>query len=146
MKKIADTIRGSFPEKICSDCGKKGCMFSHWGPLVPKGESGSFCWFCWSLRQTVNRRKPLGIKPPGEAKELQKTSLKITTENGSVYRLTEPNKENLRKIYCDNRDLDFTLCKILLLKKGESFCVWQYNAENRSDAWQTSPVIKIEKV
>ena len=146
MKKIPDTRRGSFPEKICSDCNKIGCAFLHWGPLVYKGESGSFCWVCWSLRQSIHRGKPLGTKPPGEAVDFKNSSLKITTENGSVYRLGEPNKDGLRKIYCDNRNLDFTLCKILILKIGESLCVWQYNTENKSDAWQTSQVTKIEKV
>ena len=146
MEKIADTIKGSFPEKICSDCGKKGCLFIHWGPLVPSGESGTFCPLCMSFRQSVNMKKPLGVKPPGEAEEFKNSSLKIETENGSIYRLMEPNKEGLRKIYCDNRELGFVLCKILLLKIGKSLCVWQYNIENRSNVWQTSRVTKTEKV
>ncbi len=47
---MADTIRGDFPNSTCSDCGKKGCTFSHWGPLVPPGKSGSFCGDCWQRR------------------------------------------------------------------------------------------------
>ena len=143
---MRDTIRGSFPEKICSDCGKRGCWFLHRGPLVPKGESGYFCWFCWLLRQTFNRGKPLGRKPPGEAKEFKNSYLKITTRNGSVYRLEKPNEEGLRRISCNTRKLDFSLCEILLLEMGESFCVWNYNIENYAKGWSTSPIVKIEKI
>lgn len=143
---MADTIRGSFPEKTCSDCSRKGCWFTHWGPLVPKGESGSFCWFCWTLRLSSNQGKPLGQQPPGEAKELKNSCLKITTKNGSVYRLEKPNEKGLRKISCKSRVLGFGLCKILLLEMGESFCVWEYNAENAAKGWSTSLVVKIQKI
>jgi len=143
---MADTTRGSFPKKICSDCGRRGCCFIHWGPMVPKGESGSFCWFCWGLRLTFNRAKPLGRTPPGENKELKKFCLKITTRNNSVYRLEKPNEEGLRRISCNSRVLGFGLCKILLLEIGDSFCVWEYNPENYSKGWSTSPVVEIEKI
>ena len=143
---MADTIRGSFPEKQCSDCGRIGCWFIHDGPLVPNGESGSFCWFCWGLRNTFNRGKPLGAMPPGEDIRFRNSYLKITTKNGSTYRLEEPNEEGLRKISCKTRVLGFTLCKILLLEMGESFCVWEYNIENGAKGWSTSPVVKIEKI
>lgn len=33
---MADTVRGDFPDKVC-ECGRKGCAFRHWGPLVPDG-------------------------------------------------------------------------------------------------------------
>ena len=45
---MADTILGDFPDSICSDCGKKGCTYKHWGPLAPDGKS--FCLECWHKR------------------------------------------------------------------------------------------------
>lgn len=64
---MADTMRGDFPKVICSDCGVEGCVFKHWGPLVPSGVVGSFCWDCWDDRRaTVHDKneepKPLGYK------------------------------------------------------------------------------------
>jgi len=48
---VADTVRGDFPDSICADCGAKGCVFKHWGPLVvPFGERASFCGACFSTR------------------------------------------------------------------------------------------------
>lgn len=48
---MADTIRGDWPDMECRDCGVKGCMFVHWGPLVPSvaGKVG-LCGECWTLR------------------------------------------------------------------------------------------------
>lgn len=39
---MADTIRGDFPEQVC-ECGRKGCDFQHWGPLVPEGKPRYLC-------------------------------------------------------------------------------------------------------
>ena len=48
---MADTIRGDSPKTKCSDCGEKGTVFRHWGPLVPSGVVGDFCIECWGTRQ-----------------------------------------------------------------------------------------------
>ena len=146
VKNMANTTRGSFSEKKCGDCGKMGCCFVHHAPLVPEGEISTFCWFCGQLRQTLNRGKPLGISPPGEEKEFKNSYLKITTKNGFVYRLEKPNEDGLRRISCKDRNLYFSLCKILLLEMNESFCVWEYNPENMAKGLSTSLVVKIEKI
>ena len=139
-----DTIRGDFSEEKCNDCGKIGCCFNHWGPLVVPGEKGSFCWFCWFMRQSTNKGKPLGVKPPMEVKELRSSSLKVITISGSIYNLKQPNKEGLRSISCNKHNLGFSLCKILLLEIGRSFCFWEYNIGNESKGWSSSLVVKIE--
>ena len=62
---MADTIRGNFPDSICTDCGKKGCLFFHCGPLVPPDSSGmkGFCGPCWDTRQEyyLKNGKPMPI-------------------------------------------------------------------------------------
>ena len=61
---MADTIRGNFPDEECSDCGKKGCVVKHWGPLVPPGEVAFLCVTCLHLRSESSKKKeepkPLG--------------------------------------------------------------------------------------
>mgnify|MGYP003392408147 CR=1 FL=1 len=63
---MADTVRGDFAKEKCSDCGREGCIAKHWGPLVPKGESGTFCGWCLTERNKEakdgNDPKPLGWK------------------------------------------------------------------------------------
>jgi len=139
---MADTTRGDFPEAICSDCGKKGCCFKHWGPRVPNGKLGSFCWFCWGGRQTFNSGKPLGQKPPGP-EGLGSCQLEVITTSGSVYILGEPNEKGLRDI--SGKEGFIGLCEILLLRKGEPFHFWEVNPENdiSRGGWSTSPVIEI---
>lgn len=44
------TIRQFEAHEHCSDCGKKGIHFAHWGELVPTGTSGKFCGLCWKAR------------------------------------------------------------------------------------------------
>ena len=88
----------------------------------------------------------MGRKPPGEKEEFKSFYLKITTQNGFVYKLEKPNKDGLRRISCKNRNLYFSLCKILLLEMNESFCVWEYNPESMAKGLSTSPVVKIEKI
>jgi len=39
---MADTVRGDFPNELC-ECGRKGCHFCHWGPLVPPGKPRYLC-------------------------------------------------------------------------------------------------------
>ncbi|MDD4930937.1 MAG: hypothetical protein PHG66_02135 [Candidatus Colwellbacteria bacterium] len=48
---MGDTTRGWFPKTECSDCGDKGCIIHHNGPLVPSGDSGSFCRSCALVRK-----------------------------------------------------------------------------------------------
>jgi len=62
---VADTIRGDFPGIACSDCREIGeVCFKHWGPLVPSGDAGFFCRYCWSTRHEDGRQsrapRPLG--------------------------------------------------------------------------------------
>lgn len=52
---MADTVRGDFPDAYCSDCGRKGCILSHWGPLVPNGKTGYFCASCFRQRAEDGR-------------------------------------------------------------------------------------------
>jgi len=66
---MADTMRGDFPDQVCSDCGgEKGEVYiKHWGPLVPPGEVGYFGPNCLVARRNENRAglppRPLGTKP-----------------------------------------------------------------------------------
>ena len=143
---MVDTLGGNFSGEECSDCGKIDCCFQHWGSLVASGENGFFCWFCWFMRQSTNKGKKLGIKPPMESEELKVSALKVITISGSVYILKKPNEEGLRRVSCSKYDFGFSLCKILLLEKGRSFCFWEYNTENDSKGWSSSVVVKIEKL
>lgn len=47
---MADTISGFCADEECSDCGKKGIIFKHWGSLVRPGDVGKFCGECWTIR------------------------------------------------------------------------------------------------
>ena len=65
---MADTIRGNFSNVTCSDCGSEDSVcFQHWGPLVPEGEVGYFCGFCWEARQDDVRLHHRPPRPLGEA-------------------------------------------------------------------------------
>lgn len=59
---MADTIRGDWPDQECDDCGNKGTMFHHWGPLVPSGISAKLCGECMIERSKASRVQPLGYK------------------------------------------------------------------------------------
>ncbi len=63
---MTDTSEGHFPDAICTDCGKKGCLFIHWGRLVPDGVPHGFCRGCFDTRQTYYRQHqepmPLPVK------------------------------------------------------------------------------------
>lgn len=45
-----ETILHNFCNVICNDCGKRGCVVAHNGPMVPKGKTGYFCKDCWNSR------------------------------------------------------------------------------------------------
>lgn len=71
MPLVPDTEIGSFPEIVCSDCGKKGGVVRiHWGPLVPPNTTGFFDAPCWLTRVEDfclgNETRPLGDRkwPP----------------------------------------------------------------------------------
>jgi len=63
---MPDTLRGDFSNQHCGDCGKKGCTFYHFGPLVPPGKTMFFCDDCWAKRTNFFYRNDL----PMPAKEL----------------------------------------------------------------------------
>jgi len=142
---MGDTREEGFPKERCSDCGKIGCCVEHWGSFVVPGEKGFFCWFCWFMRQSTNKGKELGVKPPMESEDLRHFTLKVTTLDGSVYDLKKPNKKGLRGVSCSKYDFGYNLCKILLLEEGRSLCFWEHNTENDSKGWSSSVVVKIEK-
>jgi len=64
---MADTVLGEMPEATCSDCGTKGCVYRHWGPLVPRGKVGQFCIECW--RKRVDHYNRHGSALPMETKD-----------------------------------------------------------------------------
>jgi len=143
---MADTQRGNFSEKLCSDCGETEAVFRHTGRLVPKGTIGFFCMYCWNERMVVVDRgdppKPLGVKPPGEPKEFADRTIKVTTQNGSVYEFSTPGKKGERNVFCGARDIGFDCCKILSLSLGKDLWLKSFDGENL--LWATSRVVLIE--
>lgn len=76
---MADTLRADRPERHCSDCGKKGTLFEHWGDVVPEGAIGNFCHPCFTLRgKWVNA----GNEPPplGQIQDMVEWSLTLEKE------------------------------------------------------------------
>ncbi|MFA5714486.1 MAG: hypothetical protein WC998_01935 [Candidatus Paceibacterota bacterium] len=147
---MADTQRGDFPNTPCSDCGELGTTFQHTGRLVPEGEKGNFCLFCWKQRMLIVDRKespkPLGIKPPGVPKEFSDKTIKATTQTGSIYEFGTPNKKGERTVFCSTRDLGFAYCRILSLIVGED--LWLKSADGETSVphfWVTTRVVSIEE-
>ncbi len=146
---MVDTIQGDFADKNCSDCGEKGCIFEHWGNLVPKEKTGFFCGFCWQERNNCFERgeapKPLGVKLPGVPEEFSDMPIRASTKNGSIYKFSKPNEKGERKVSCATKTLDFTSCKIICLRVGREIF---FRALDSSDpdlhAWITSPVVSIK--
>lgn len=60
---MADTIRGDFPNAVC-ECGAKGCIVRHWGPLVPKGAARDLC--ADTYRERVRYYEAHGTAMPDE--------------------------------------------------------------------------------
>lgn len=144
-----DTIRGNFEGLICSDCGEKGCEFQHWGDLVPKGETGKFCAFCWNERNEAYDQgelpKPLGVKPPGLPKEFLGKPLMVTTSSGAVYMLgLGGNEQNPPEVIvcCEVKALHFVRAKVMRLELGKEFWLLMYDEEG--GLWRESPVVSIE--
>lgn len=148
---MADTVRGDFPNLICSDCGEKGCGFKHRsddGALVPKGEFGYFCGFCWQQRNEAydsgESAKPLGMKPLGVPKEFLGKPLMVTTSSGSVYILgLGDNEQNPQEVIvcCEKRDIFFARAKVLRLTLGKT--LWLKMCDEEGGHWHTSRVISI---
>lgn len=145
-KNMADTQRGGLSGILCSDCGEAEAVFRHWGDLVPEGKVGCFCFFCWNERMAVVNRgdspKPLGVKPPGEPKELADKAIKVTTQSGSIYELSAPSTEGERKIFCSTRNLGFDNCRILSLILGKD--LWLRSSDGENLLWATTRVVLIE--
>ena len=144
---MPDTVRGNLKDKNCSDCGEKGCEFQHWGPMVPKGEFGSFCGFCWTERSEAYDRgegpKPLGIQPPGISENLLDKRLRVATESGSVYELNPTKIPNERIIFCNRRKLHFTKARVICLRIGENLFLKPRDGSDFDLCW-TSSVVLIE--
>ncbi len=134
---------------VCSDCKEKGCIFQHWGPLVPKGKTGNFCGFCWEQRRDryEKGKKPLrlGVKPPGIPKIFANHVLEVTTYSKSVYRL-ELTKKNDEQIISRNKGgLSFTRARVMCLEIGKSLVLKPLDdREDNFDLWFTTPVTDIK--
>jgi len=145
---LADTRRGDFPKEKCDDCGRPGCCFQHWGSLVPNGESGNFCIFCWEERQRRRGGTPLGIKPPGVPEQFLDKAITVTTKSGSIYKFGLPNEKGLRSISYNKAELGFERCDIICLVIGRPFFLRPHDfGENCSPfhARISSPVVLIEQ-
>jgi hypothetical protein len=141
---MADTERGDFPNEICSDCGEKGCIFKHWGPLVPEGKIGSFCGYCWTRRnKSESHRIPLGFQPPGIPEEFIKRNLKVKTKSGAIYHLRVTDKDDERIVTKEAHDLDFAKARVICLQVGESMWLKPRDGEDL-DLWYTSPILRID--
>lgn len=145
---MPDTARGNFKDEKCSDCGEIGCAFQHWGDLVPAGEFGSFCVFCWQERIEDRDRgktpKPLGVQPPGIPQEFLGGKIRVFTKSGSVYELVPTGIDNERVVSCDRRKLHFSVARAMRLEVGKS--LWLKPRDGGvSDLWYTSPVVRIEQ-
>lgn len=64
---MPDTYRGDFKDAVCSDCGKTGCLFIHFGPLSPNGKTLHLCGGCWTDRAAFYEKE--GYAKPVKEKE-----------------------------------------------------------------------------
>jgi hypothetical protein len=81
---MVDTIRGWNENATCSDCGAKGTLFKHWGPLVPNGKPMQLCSLCWMQRTAYYKHhgvaKPAsGCKHPKVTPEFSSTLAALST-------------------------------------------------------------------
>lgn len=145
---MADTKRGDFPEKICNDCGKKGCIFIHWGELVPEGKIGNFCWICWLVRnvdfEETKIAKPLGYNWKLVPEEFANKEITVKTESGSVYIIDKPRPSGWRKVSRKDNELPFTSVVIRLLRVGKNMCLDTLSSDQAERGWITSPVVSIQ--
>lgn len=145
---MADTMRGNFPDLICSDCGEKSCTFKHWGPLVPKGQIGSFCCFCWSERQDRASRGedplPFGVQPPGIPEEFANRALEVITKSKSVYYLYLTGEKDERVVSRDRGGLSFTRARVLCLEISKRIIFKPRDDKDPSGLWFSTPVESIK--
>lgn len=145
---MADTIRGNFSDQTCSDCGEKGCVFKHWGSLVPPGVIGYFCAFCMNVRaKAEGPPSSLGVKPPGIPDDLSdKEVIKVTTQSGSVYELRlMVSEKNEWLVSCEARDLLLDVCRVMSLVEGQNMAL-KFRKKEDINLFLTSPVVKIEVI
>ena len=90
-----------------------------------------------NIYAALNIPSPLKEKEP----EIPLNSLVVTTHN-SVYRLGKEEESGKRAISRDNQSLDFTECKVLLLKKGFSMELECFDCNHAH--WYTTMVLSIE--
>lgn len=146
---MADTKRGNFQDKTCSDCGTLGSIFIHTGPLVPEDTLGCFCAFCWKERYESQKRgeppKPLGTKPPGVPKEFNNRAIKVTTKSGSVYEFGAPNEQEEQTVSCTINGMDFNRCRILCSIIGRDLWIKPFGSSDPGlHLWTDSEVVSIE--
>lgn len=56
---MADTVLGYWEDRSCDDCGDKGTVAMHSGPMSPDGQWYHFCADCWSTRvKAYHRNEP----------------------------------------------------------------------------------------
>lgn len=148
---MPDMKIGNLPHRICSDCGEKGCSVFNKGDgqEVPKGQSGSFCSFCWARRQEAVQRgekpKPLGVQPPGVPPDFLTKDVKVTTQSGSVYHLLVADKDQERLVSHEQRRLYFQWARVICLEIGKPLYLKPRRIEN-TDLYFTAPVVSVELI
>jgi len=148
-----DTRLGWRAEEVCADCGFAGCdIGTRQSDLVPGAQDteGPFiplCVFCYNQRQKRNEEGkpplPLGVKPPGVPKQFLQRPITVVTQSGSEYKLGPPDKDGIRIVFCETRELGFSKCKILLIEEGESLWLRGVGVDPKEAYWQTSPATLI---
>lgn len=146
-----DTKRGWMPEKTCSDCGCLGCSWGSKSPNIvpevdPEGPFKHFCAFCYEQRQKRVKKEadpfPLGVKPPGVPERFS-GEITVVTKSGSEYHFTPPDKDDIRSVSCETRDIGFIKCKILLLQPWEGMWFRGIDVDPEIATWETSTVLAI---
>jgi hypothetical protein len=144
---MADTQRGDFKDLKCSDCGRPGCSFQHWGSMVPEGPIGNFCWSCWFARNAdfdaTGAVKPLGTIWRKVPDEFLNKAITVRTGSGSIYKLGKPNAKGLRTVSLTRTGkmpLHFKRAIIILLSVGANMCLL---VSGKND-YITNKVVSIE--
>ncbi|HUT96195.1 MAG TPA: hypothetical protein VMW82_01335 [Candidatus Paceibacterota bacterium] len=148
--KLNDTSYGSFLYAVCSDCGDKGCSFSHWGILLPKGKIGKFCHFCWDNRLEKRKhgeiRLALGIQPPGIPEIFHGCCLWVLTEDKMLYQLRPVNggKNEVFIVSVNRKESNYEIrARVMRLQIGERF-VFRIREDKDNGLFYTFPVAMIK--
>lgn len=91
---MADTLRGDWPDSTCTDCGKKGVVFRHWGPLAPVGMLVTNCAECW--RERVAYYEKNGTPKPLALHEF--FAVTAGPESQSIYRVADKQSADRRLV------------------------------------------------